>query len=215
MKKSIYSLVLMDEVVEAVDRAACALHTSRSNLINQILAEQLSCVTPEMRMQTVFSTVEKRMLEDFRILEQSSAHILALHSPLAYKYKPTVQYSVELYREPRDGDWGRLRVQLRTQSRELLALLEECFRFRILLEQRYLPDGEAIRWTLLPGRLERSIRNPVPGEEERFGELIGTYIRQLDEFIKLYFAGLSDSRSTLVSLEARYVQELRKTDTYI
>ena len=37
MKKSIYSLVLMDEVIRAVDEQAYRLGTSRSNLINQIL----------------------------------------------------------------------------------------------------------------------------------------------------------------------------------
>ena len=50
MKKSIYSLVLMDEVVEVVDRMAYAMHTSRSNLINQILAEHLSCMRIHMSM---------------------------------------------------------------------------------------------------------------------------------------------------------------------
>jgi len=215
VKKSIYSLVLMDEVVEAVDRAACALHTSRSNLINQILAEHLSCVTPEMRIQAVFAAMEARMAESFRVPEQSSAHILALHSPLAYKYKPTVQYSVELYREMREGASGRLRVQLRTQSRELLGLLDEFFRFWMQLEQQWHPDGAQIRWQIAPGRLERSLCNPVPGDETHFGELIGAYIRHLDGSIKRYFAGLSDYRSTLAALEARYVQALRETDAWI
>ena len=39
MNKTVYSLVLSDDVVEAVDRMAYARGTSRSNLINQILAE--------------------------------------------------------------------------------------------------------------------------------------------------------------------------------
>ena len=47
MKKSVYSLVLMDDIVEAVDRVAYSQNTSRSNLINQILAEYLSLMTPE------------------------------------------------------------------------------------------------------------------------------------------------------------------------
>ena len=36
MKKSVYSLVLMDDVVKAIDDMAYKLNTSRSNLINQI-----------------------------------------------------------------------------------------------------------------------------------------------------------------------------------
>ena len=41
MKRSVYSLVLMDDVIKAVDEQAYRLGTSRSNLINQILAERL------------------------------------------------------------------------------------------------------------------------------------------------------------------------------
>ena len=39
MNKSVYSLVLMDDVVEQIDRVAYEMNTSRSNMINQILAE--------------------------------------------------------------------------------------------------------------------------------------------------------------------------------
>ena len=41
MKKSVYSIVLADDVVEAIDEMAYSLGTSRSNLINQILAERV------------------------------------------------------------------------------------------------------------------------------------------------------------------------------
>ena len=68
MKKSVYSLVLMDDVIKAVDRQAYLLGTSRSNLINQILAEHLSCVTPEMRMKETFETVQNLISNAFQIL---------------------------------------------------------------------------------------------------------------------------------------------------
>ena len=47
--KSVYSLVLSDEVVRAVDNAAYLKGVSRSHLINEILAEHLACTTPHMR----------------------------------------------------------------------------------------------------------------------------------------------------------------------
>lgn len=40
MKKSVYSLVLMDDVVEAIDRMAYSMNTSRSNLINRFLLKE-------------------------------------------------------------------------------------------------------------------------------------------------------------------------------
>ncbi len=216
MKKSIYSLVLMDEVVDAVDRMAYAMHTSRSNLINQILAEHLSCITPEMRMQAVFSRMEEQMLQmmqPFRIQEQTSAHMMAMHSPLAYKYKPTIQYSVELYRTPKDGADGRLRIQLRTQNRELLTMLDRFFRFWMLLEQNY--TKAAAEYRISDGRLERSIRNPMPEDGELFGELISRYISWLDTYIKAYFAGINTLPETLAELESRFCRDMQAGETTI
>ena len=54
MKKTLYSLMLSDEVVAEVDRLAHRLGTNRSNLINQILAEHVNLVTPERRINDVF-----------------------------------------------------------------------------------------------------------------------------------------------------------------
>ena len=47
MKKSMYSLMLSEQVVEAIDRLALEQNTNRSRLINEILADYLSLVTPE------------------------------------------------------------------------------------------------------------------------------------------------------------------------
>ena len=59
MKKSVYSLVLSDDVVEAVDRAAYQNGLSRSAMVNQILADYVSYTTPEKRMREIFSQVER------------------------------------------------------------------------------------------------------------------------------------------------------------
>ena len=48
----------MDDVVEAIDRLAYERNTNRSNLINQILAEIVNFVTPEMRMRDIFTQLE-------------------------------------------------------------------------------------------------------------------------------------------------------------
>ena len=46
MKKTLYSLMLNEEVVNEIDRLAHKYGTNRSNLINQILAEHVNLVTP-------------------------------------------------------------------------------------------------------------------------------------------------------------------------
>ena len=53
MSKSVYSVVLMDDVVDAVDRLAYEAGTNRSNMINRILAEYVQLATPEQRMQDI------------------------------------------------------------------------------------------------------------------------------------------------------------------
>ena len=72
MKRSTYSLILMDDVVAAIDRLAAQQGTSRSNLINQILAEHVSCVTPEQQMRQIFACLTQQMNSAFRIQEQGS-----------------------------------------------------------------------------------------------------------------------------------------------
>lgn len=54
LSKSVYSVVLMDDVVDAVDRLAYEAGTNRSNMINRILAEYVQLATPEQRMQDIF-----------------------------------------------------------------------------------------------------------------------------------------------------------------
>ena len=213
MHKSIYSLVLADDVVAAVDRLAYQMHTSRSNLINQILAEQLSCVTPEMRMQAIFSRMEE-LANSFRVLEQTSAHMLSLQSQLDYKYKPTVQYFVELYRVPKDGEDGRLRVQLRTQNQTLITVLDNFFRLWMALEEQYIPAADGTVYRISPGRLERSIRNPGVNEDS-LGELIGGYVRTFDKYLKAYLAGISDPHETAARLETAFRQEAQNHDKII
>ena len=53
-----YSLILMDDVVREVDALAKQQNTNRSNMINQILAEYVSLVTPEKRINNIFTYIE-------------------------------------------------------------------------------------------------------------------------------------------------------------
>ena len=59
MKKSLYSLMLMDDVIRRIDMMALQQNTNRSNLVNQILAEYVSMMTPEMRINNIFRSIEE------------------------------------------------------------------------------------------------------------------------------------------------------------
>ena len=136
MKKSVYSLVLMDDVVRAVDAQAGRLGTSRSNLINQILAEHLSCVTPEMRMKAIFGQVQRLIDTTFQVQQQSPS-AMTFRGSLQYKYHPTISYRVELNRVP-ERFLGKLSVSIRTQNQKLIRECTEFFRYRCEMEAREL-----------------------------------------------------------------------------
>lgn len=210
MKRSVYSLVLMDDVVEAIDRLAYAKNTSRSNLINQLLAEHVRFVTPEKRMRDIFSQVERMICgEDcFQVQAQPSEAMLAIRSALKYKYNPTVRYSVELYRNGGQSI-GELKVSFRTQSRQLIDALNRFFQLWAALEEKYVggffPTG--IPYGIEDGRYSRKLvlpREAADQSHEALGDAIAWYIRMFDEALKIYFAGLNDLPHTLRKMEKVY-----------
>ncbi|MDE7120916.1 MAG: hypothetical protein K2O42_02000 [Oscillospiraceae bacterium] len=204
--KSIYSLVLSDDVIRKVDQLAYEMHTSRSNCINQILAEHFSCTTPEMRMQCIFAGLEDLLQEPFRMLGQTSANIFALQSRLDYKYKPTILYSVEI--DPGQNYTGKLKIKLRTQNQTLIADLDEFFRFWIALESCYFPEHPR-EYRIAPGRLERSV-SCADLQTDRTGILISEYIQRFDQYLKAWFAGESPER-----LEQQFVKESARIEKFI
>ncbi len=211
MKKSIYSLVLSDDVIYEIDRMAYEQGTSRSNLINQILAEHVSLATPEMRNRDIFLSLEQLMGETFQRMNPSSDSIFSLRSPLRFKYKPVIRYQLELYRDTSQAV-GNLRISLRSQNRQLLDLLNQFFRIWMQLENHYLPQalGHNVNYTCEDGRLKRELYHPanLPAfSGEDVGNAIADYIRGLDHCIKVYFAHVQDPPA---SLTAVVEQEYRK-----
>lgn len=219
MSKSVYSLVLMDEVVEAIDQLAYQYNTSRSNLINQILAEHVSLSTPEKRMKDIFTSMERFMDETFQVQFMPSDAMLNIRSPLRYKYKPTIRYSVELYRSPGETA-GRLKVQFRTQNAQLIATLEDFFRFWIQLEGRQLAwlTSRAIHYELDGGRFTRELLSPAESENlsnKDFGNRIAAYIQMLDGMIKTYFAGIDTPEEALAEIQKKYLEYVKNQEFII
>ena len=123
MKRSMYSLILSDDIVAAVDALAAQKGTSRSNYINQVLAKHVQCITPEQQMQRVFANLTHQMDEAFRIQEQGSNALLSILGSVQYKYRPTIRYRVELLRNMQQEEVGRLKISCRTQNQTLFPVL--------------------------------------------------------------------------------------------
>ena len=215
MKKTNYSLMLSEGVVNAIDREAARLGTNRSALINRILAEYVSYVTPEMRAKEILSGVLARLGGDFRTDAQGEA-MLSLSSSLAYRYHPTVRYSLELYR---GGDrLGEIRVSMRTQNEALLRLFEAFALAFAAVENRYLGDCE---YTLADGRFSRVLRLRKEGGVsdmmtlDALGALVARYVSMLDRALKLFCRYASDATEARAALDAVYRTYLSEAEVLL
>lgn len=189
MSKSVYSLVLSDDVVAQIDRAAYALGSSRSNLINQILAEYVSFITPEKRRKAIFDSLESVIdsFEPFQVQTRGSDNMLCIRSPLRVKYNPTIKYTVELSRSNAEG-LGQLKIMTRTQSQTLIEMLDRFFYRFCCIEREYIqrlfPQIEP-QYQVGQGKLIRNFSLLREGcSDDEIGSAIAAYIRMIDRALK-------------------------------
>lgn len=211
MSKSVYSLVLDDDVVHEVDKLAYAMNTSRSSLINTILAQRLELNTPEMRMKEIFTAMQSLMDSRFQLVEQPSDSMMSVKRLLRYKYRPTIRYSVELARDF-GGKVGRLKVQLRTTSESLTTIIDSFFTLWQNLEKAHLSHlfSGGFPGNIEKGRFTRDFYSPKQESltDEDIGKAIGRYIDLIDSCIQQYFENLGDIDRAARLTEQTYKQYL-------
>ncbi|MBQ3405063.1 MAG: hypothetical protein IJG63_06575 [Oscillospiraceae bacterium] len=211
MKKTLYSLMLNDEVVRQVDILAHRLGTSRSSLINQILADYVDYTTPERRVSDIFRTIEEIMLPQSELVPffAPNAQTMSLKSSLEYKYRPTVKYEVDLSANSPRGI-GELSVIFRTQSTALVSALTSFFRLWKDIEDRQLspmlPNGP-VSYALYDGKFVRSLS--APDRDCTAQELAGAlsdYIKLFDTLMKSWLS----SSLTAGQIEEQYCLKMSR-----
>lgn len=217
MNKSIYSLVLSDDVVDAVDALARTEGISRSAMINRILAERVAYTTPEMRLRDILQSLARSMNGEFILIEQPTGSTLSARTSLKYRYKPTVKYSVEIYSE-NGKRAGQLRVSFRTQNARLISDLMGFFRCWAALEQKYIADklSNDIVYTIADGRFERTLNMPR-GQitDEELGAAVAEYMAIFDGAMKAYFAELPDTERAISRIWEYYRSRITEQDVII
>lgn len=209
--KNVYSIVLSADVVEKIDRLAYENGTNRSNMINRILAEYVSYTTPEMRFREVFERMQRMLTGgDFKALEPSDT-MLSLRSALAYKYNPTVKYSVELYRGNADAT-GELRVSMRTQNAGLVLMMTEFYKLWHAVESKY--RGEPIAVTG-DGKYVRKLILQGDKENADLASVIAVYVHTFDRALKAFFYHLEDRARAVSAVEQIYLEYLAKNRVLI
>ena len=215
MKKTLYSLVLNDEVVREVDALAHRMGTNRSNLINQILAEYVNYTTPEQRINEVLSAIEQLMApsRDLVPFFSPNSYSMSLKSSLEYKYRPTVKYEVELYRGAGESI-GELTVLFRTQSMALIQGMTDFFRLWKQIEDAHLRPltGAKIDYALYEGKFIRSIAAPDKDcSTQELASALSDYITLFDKLLKGYLA----DRYSPHEIEGAYCSYLNNAPIYI
>lgn len=206
-----YSLMLAEDVIQAIDELASEKNTNRSNLINQILADYVSLTTPEKHVRNIFDIIENfisRQSGDL-LYSQPNDMTMSIKSPLQYHYRPTIRYEVEMYRTPRQTI-GQLKIIFRTTSSGLLVELTRFFKLWMQLENIYIKQffsKGAIEYGLENGKFWRTFAVPNDSDytEEQIGNAISQYIATFDEMLKDFLAGRYSSTE---ELEKRYLQYL-------
>lgn len=217
MNKSIYSLVLSDDVVDAVDALARTEGMSRSAMINRILAERVAYTTPEMRLRDILQSLARSMNGEFMLAEPPTGSTLSARTSLKYRYKPTVKYSVEIYSE-NGKRAGELRVSFRTQNAQLIADLMGFFRCWAALEQKYIADklSNDIVYTISDGRFERTLNMPRDHiTDDELGTAVAEYMAMFDGAMKAYFAELPDTEIAELTVEKYYRAQISKQNVIV
>lgn len=215
MSKTLYSLLLDEEVVRAVDGLAHRSGLSRSALVNRILAERLELTTPEKRISDVFRAMEALIRPDPELVPffAPNTQSISMKSALDYKYRPTVKYEVQLYRSGEETI-GELSVLFRTQSAELLSAMGSFFRLWTQLEEVYLAPrlGFRLPCALYDGKFVRGIAAPERDcSAEELASAIAAYVRLFDRLMKGYVAG----RLTAAEAELEYAAFTASADLLI
>ena len=214
MNKKVYSMVLMEEVVASIDRLAHKMHTNRSNMINQILADYCSFTTPEKRISNIFRYLEELIDDEHhQIMIKPTGSVISLKSSLNYHYNPSFLYTIELYRETRDAI-GYLKIQFRTQNETLLTLLDSFFRLWVELEKKHLTSlrGTESNFAIDEGKFEREFLIPADRHlhtSEHLAQAIAEYVQIFDRSIKAFFReykkGIDPAKKAVEDLYTNFI----------
>lgn len=193
MKKTLYSLMLNDDVVREVDLLAHKKGTNRSNLINEILAEYLGMTTPQVQINSIFRTIEQAVAPYGQLVPFFTPNdfTMSLKSSLEYKYRPTVKYEVELYENSTDSI-GEISVIFRTQSFALISDMTTFFYLWRHAEKKYISNriNGDISYALYYNKFCRSIAVPnCDFSPEELAKALSGYIELMDRLMKGHLSG--------------------------
>lgn len=187
MKKSVYSLMLFDEIVERIDQLAYERDTNRSQLINDILAEQIGMETPEQKIQKILETLDDNFADTLAVSQITKNCSIQFGKSLKFKYRPKVRYSYEFINNG-EGKSAVLKISSRTKSPELNDHFENFFKMIENIEQKHTDVAGQEHVTnhkfVREFGEEASLEHPVDEVSQRLSD----YLRMIDTAMNIYFS---------------------------
>lgn len=211
MAKRLYSLMLNDEVVRAVDEEAHRRGTNRSALIDNVLAEYFGVSTFQRRMNDIFSEIDSFFASSENLVPFFMPHsdTFYLKSALSYKYRPTLKYELVLDHST-SNKLGDMTLHFRTQSEALLEELARFFKLWVGIERSYFEENglQVPAYSLYQNRFMRSIALPQKRDynAQQIAAAVSRYVDFFDASLKAYIGGAKD-REAIARDYAEYVQE--------
>ncbi|MBE6819321.1 MAG: hypothetical protein E7517_09275 [Ruminococcaceae bacterium] len=211
MAKKLYSLMLNDRVVAAVDSEAHRLGTNRSALIDSVLAEYFGVPTTQKMVSDIFREMDALLSDSADLIPffAPNSGTFFVKSALAYKYRPTLKYEL-VFDTSNSNKLGDLSVNFRTQSGALLQELERFFRVWAQVESEILEGtGAEIHYSLFPNRFTRSITLAQGNDyaAQQIAEAVSAYVNLLDASLKAFINAQKDEDA----LKRDYLNYLKTT----
>ncbi len=200
MSRSMYSLILSDRVVEAIDREAYRQQCNRSRMIERILAEYMGVETKEAQVRDMMEEIARLLSahERIQVLPNREARSLVYQAPVRFKYNPTLRYRLE-WQEVNGLHRAVLKIVSRTTSRPLADALEAFFLNMNQWERSYAPFVQG------KNRLYRNegkgtiqfVKTLYTGSlaYEEMTQLLSSYLTMLNEAIEGYFSPAGEAKA--------------------
>ncbi|MBK5244638.1 MAG: hypothetical protein JJE18_06385 [Eubacteriaceae bacterium] len=197
MKKSVYSLMLFDEIVEKIDQIAYINNTNRSQRINDILAEKIGLVTPEQKIQKILEQLDENFSDTLSVSQINKNSSIQFGKSLKYKYRPKVRYSYEFNSNDR-GKYAVLKISSRTKSEELIDHFDEFFSLITGIEKKQTNDDTDLTNTQTNHKFIREFKEEgeLSQDTEIVADNLTRYLKMIDQAMNVYFLNIEGLNSS-------------------
>lgn len=143
MSKSIYSLLLSDDVVAAVDAMAAVRGLSRSAVVDSLLSECVGLQTGDVRMRNIWEEMDVMLarVSAMHFVNNAQINLAQIITSLPVKYSPKIRYQLELTEGERSV--CAITLNTRTQNPLLTMAFDNFYQRLAALERQYLNNVTA------------------------------------------------------------------------